>query len=86
MQASGDRSRVDLLRGTLDVIVLRTLATMGPQHAYGIADRIEQAADRSIQLNHDAVSGARAAGTARLDQGDLADDRRRSATNDERRA
>jgi len=43
--------RVDLLPGTLDLIVLKTLTTMGPQHAYSIAARIEQIADRSAKLN-----------------------------------
>ena len=42
---------MDILPGTLDIIVLRTLKTMGPQHAYGIAARIEQVADSSIRLN-----------------------------------
>src|ERR1041384_7368153 len=41
----------DILPGALDIIVLRTLKTMGPQHAYGIAARIEQAADQSLRLN-----------------------------------
>ena len=35
-------NRVDLLQGTLDLIVMRVLATMGPQHAYGISARVEQ--------------------------------------------
>ena len=34
--------KADLLQGTLDLIVLRTLDTMGPQHAYAIASRLEQ--------------------------------------------
>src|ERR1700736_7025467 len=34
--------RVDLLQGTLALIVLRVLNTMGPQHAYGISARVEQ--------------------------------------------
>ena len=51
MQTTGEKSRVDLLPGTLDLIVLRTLATMGAQHAYGIAARIEQVAERAIRLN-----------------------------------
>src|SRR6266545_6733464 len=51
MQPSGDHVRADILPGTLDIIVLRTLKTMGPQHAYGIAARIEQVAANSIRLN-----------------------------------
>ena len=43
--------KVELLQGTLDLIVLRTLATMGPQHAYGIASRLEQVADHPFTLN-----------------------------------
>jgi hypothetical protein len=34
--------RIRILQGTLDLIVLRTLAAMGPQHAYGIATRLQQ--------------------------------------------
>jgi PadR family transcriptional regulator PadR len=51
MPPSGDAPSPDLLPGTLDLIVLRTLSVLGPQHAYGIAARIEQVADRSIRLN-----------------------------------
>ena len=52
MRSSGESApRVDLLPGTLDLIVLRTLTTMGPQHAYGIAARIEQIAERPSRLN-----------------------------------
>jgi PadR family transcriptional regulator, regulatory protein PadR len=43
--------RVELLHGTLDLIVLRALATMGPQHAYGLAARLEQVADHPLVLN-----------------------------------
>ena len=44
-------SEVKLLQGTLDLIVLRTLATMGPQHAYGIATRLEQVSEDPLRLN-----------------------------------
>ena len=43
--------RVALLQGTLDLIVLRALATMGPQHAYGLAARLEQLSDHPLTLN-----------------------------------
>jgi PadR family transcriptional regulator, regulatory protein PadR len=43
--------RVELLQGTLDLIVLRALSTMGPQHAYGLAARLEQVAEHPFTLN-----------------------------------
>lgn len=43
--------RVELLSGTLDLIVLRALATMGPLHAYALASRLEQVADHPLMLN-----------------------------------
>jgi PadR family transcriptional regulator, regulatory protein PadR len=45
-----ETERVDILQGTLDLIVLRVLATMGPQHAYGIANRVEQVAENLLSL------------------------------------
>jgi len=45
------REHVELLQGTLDLIVLRSLATMGPQHAYGLAARLEQVAEHPLALN-----------------------------------
>ena len=43
--------RVELLQGTLDLIVLRALETMGPQHAYGLAARLDQVAEHPLLLN-----------------------------------
>ena len=43
--------RVELLQGTLDLIVLRALDTMGPLHAYALATRLEQVADHPLALN-----------------------------------
>jgi PadR family transcriptional regulator, regulatory protein PadR len=41
--------------GTLDLMVLNTLATMGPLHGFGIARRIEQAADGVLALNQGTI-------------------------------
>jgi transcriptional regulator len=43
--------RVELLQGTLDLILLRALETMGPQHAYGLAARLEQVTEHPLTLN-----------------------------------
>ena len=48
---AGGRERVEVLQGTLDLIVLRALETMGPQHAYSLATRLEQVADDPLVLN-----------------------------------
>jgi PadR family transcriptional regulator, regulatory protein PadR len=48
---SSEERRVELLQGSLDLIVLRTLATMGPLHAYAIATRLEQISDHPLDLN-----------------------------------
>jgi PadR family transcriptional regulator PadR len=48
-------SRVDLLKGTLDLMVLKTLAAMGPQHGYGIARRIEQVSNDEVLLNQGTI-------------------------------
>jgi transcriptional regulator len=43
--------RVELLQGTLDLIVLRALSTMGPLHAYSLATRLAQVSDHPLSLN-----------------------------------
>jgi transcriptional regulator len=48
---ASEQDRIELLQGTLDLIVLRALATMGPQHAYALASRLEQIAQPSLRLN-----------------------------------
>jgi PadR family transcriptional regulator PadR len=51
MASSGDARPVGLIQGTVDLVVLRTLHMMGPQHAYAIAARIEQIAEHPFMLN-----------------------------------
>jgi transcriptional regulator len=41
----------DILQGTLDLIVLKTLETLGPLHGYGLAVRIQQVSANILQLN-----------------------------------
>ncbi|TAK16546.1 MAG: PadR family transcriptional regulator [Acidobacteria bacterium] len=43
--------KADVLQGTLALMVLQTLKTLGPQHGYGIARRIEQVSGDAIALN-----------------------------------
>jgi PadR family transcriptional regulator, regulatory protein PadR len=49
------QSKLDLLQGTLDVMVLQTLETMGSLHGYGIARRIEQVSGNQILLNQGTI-------------------------------
>src|SRR5260370_24624533 len=46
---------IEILQGTLDLMILRTLATMGPQHAYGIASRLQQVSDDEMNLNQGTI-------------------------------
>ena len=46
-----ERSKTDVLQGTLDLMVLQTVATLGPMHGYAIAARLEQASKSALQLN-----------------------------------
>jgi PadR family transcriptional regulator PadR len=45
----------DVLQGTLDLMVLKTLEAMGPLHGYGIARRIEQVSGNSLSLNQGTI-------------------------------
>ncbi len=45
-------SKTDVWQGTLALMVLRTLETMGPQHGYGLARRIEQTSGDRLELNY----------------------------------
>jgi transcriptional regulator len=49
------QSKLDLLQGTLDVMVLQTLASMGSQHGYGVARRIEQVSGNQVLLNQGTI-------------------------------
>lgn len=42
---------VEVFQGTLDLIVLRALVALGPQHAYGLATRLQQVADDPFPIN-----------------------------------
>ena len=51
-------TKLDLLQGTLDLMVLQTLAAMGKQHGYGIARRIEQVSGDEVLLNQGTIYAA----------------------------
>ncbi len=57
--------KLALLQGTLDLLVLQTLASMGPMHGYGIARRIEQVGADALMLNQGTIYAA----LVRLQQG-----------------
>src|SRR5215467_9031775 len=48
-------AKSDILQGTLDLMVLRTLDVMGPLHGYGLARRIEQISEDVLQLNQGTI-------------------------------
>ena len=47
--------RSEILQGTLELMVLKTLAAMGPLHGYGIARRIEQLSQEALQINQGTI-------------------------------
>jgi transcriptional regulator len=59
-----DRTKTDVLQGTLDLMILQTLATLGALHGYAIAARLEQVSAGAIQLN----MGSLYPGLVRLEQ------------------
>ena len=61
---SKQESRAEVLQGTLDLMVLRTLETMGPQHGLGLAQRIQQISEGALDLNQGTLYPA----LLRLDQ------------------
>ena len=48
-------SKSEILQGTLDLMVLKTLEVMGPLHGYGIARRIEQISEEVLQVNQGTI-------------------------------
>ena len=52
---AGNMNRPDVPPGTLTLMVLRTLESMGPQHGYGLARRIEQASGHRLELNQGTI-------------------------------
>ena len=55
MAVPQEQTKLDLLQGTLDLLVLQTLHTMGPQHGYGIARRIEQVSGNTLLINQGTI-------------------------------
>jgi PadR family transcriptional regulator len=49
------QGKSDILQGTLDLMVLKTLAAMGPMHGYGLARRIEQLSEDAMQVSQGTI-------------------------------
>jgi len=49
------QEKSEILQGTLDLMVLKTLEAMGPLHGYGIARRIEQISKEALQINQGTI-------------------------------
>jgi transcriptional regulator len=49
------QDKSEILQGTLDLMVLKTLDSMGPMHGYGIARRIEQVSEESLLINQGTI-------------------------------
>ena len=48
-------NKSEILQGTLDLMVLKTLEAMGPLHGYGVARRIEQISEQTLQVNQGTI-------------------------------
>jgi PadR family transcriptional regulator PadR len=46
-----NRDKADVLQGTLDLMILQTLSTLGPLHGYAVAERLESVSNGALQLN-----------------------------------
>jgi PadR family transcriptional regulator PadR len=53
MQRGDDK--LDILQGTLDLMVLKALDVLGPMHGYGIARRVEQVAEGTLRINQGTI-------------------------------
>jgi PadR family transcriptional regulator PadR len=58
------KTPITILQGTLDLMILRTLASLGPRHSYGIATRLEQVSEELLRVNQGTLYPA----LARLEQ------------------
>jgi PadR family transcriptional regulator, regulatory protein PadR len=55
-KGTGDRNKTsEVLQGTLDLMILKTLQVMGPLHGFGIARRLEQLSEEVLRLNEGTV-------------------------------
>jgi PadR family transcriptional regulator PadR len=54
-EARMDKRKSEVLQGTLDLMILKTLHALGPQHGFGIARRLEQVSHDVLQLNEGTV-------------------------------
>src|SRR5687768_15595835 len=55
MSNEADTGKSEILQGTLDLMVLKALAAMGPMHGYGLARRIEQISDDALQVSQGTI-------------------------------
>lgn len=58
MLLAPSKDKAEILQGTLDLMVLKTLEAMGPLHGYGIARRIEQISEDMLRLNQGTIYAA----------------------------